>query len=148
MDAIEAGLRPLVWGENWARFIPQECIQGDYLPKEQLPGVYRNARVVLADHHRDMAEHGFVANRIFDAVASGARVVSDEVPGLADLFGGAVQVYRSVDDLARLASPEGAAQAFPGPRELREIARRVAAEHSFAARAATLLKDVLELRRS
>lgn len=146
MDAIEAGLEPKVWGENWARFIPQQYIQADYLLKENLPALYRSALVVLADHHRDMAENGFVANRIFDAVAAGARVVSDDVPGLFDLFGGAVQVYRDLDDLARLASPEGAAKAFPAPAELRDLALRVAAEHSFSARAETLLRDVHAVR--
>jgi spore maturation protein CgeB len=90
-----------------------------------------------------MAAEGFVANRLFDAVACGARVISDEVDGLDELFSSAVQVYRTVEDLARLTSEEGLAT-FPDAAEMARIAAAVTADHSFVARARTLLKDVQE----
>ena len=42
-----------------------------------------------------MREHGFVSNRIYDALACGACVISDEVAGLDEMFGGAVATYRT-----------------------------------------------------
>ena len=42
---------------------------------------------MLADHWDDMREHGFISNRIYDALACGAVVVSDDVAGLDGRFG-------------------------------------------------------------
>ncbi|MCE1174762.1 MAG: glycosyltransferase [Propionibacteriales bacterium] len=143
MDAIAAGVPVKVWGERWARYLPPGHLQGDYVMNADLPALYRSAKIVLSDHHPDMAAEGFVANRLFDAVASGARVISDEVAGVEELFSSAVQVYRTVDDLARLTSDEGLA-AFPDAAEMARISAAVASDHSFAARARTLLNDVHE----
>lgn len=144
MDALEAGLPVKVWGERWARFLPPGHLQGDYYPNDQLPQLYQSVRVVLSDHHPDMAAEGFVANRLFDAVASGARVISDYVEGLDELFGGAVQVYETPADLARLTAAEGLAT-FPGATALVAISTKVAKEHSFEARANTIIHDVRQL---
>jgi O-antigen biosynthesis protein len=141
MDAVEAGLPVKVWGERWARFLPPGHLQGDYYPNDQLPQLYQSARVVLSDHHPDMAAEGFVANRLFDAVASGARVISDHVEGVDALFSGAVQVYDTPEDLARLTSPDGLAE-FPDAATMATISARVAQQHSFQARAQTMLDDV------
>ncbi len=141
MDAIAAGVPVKVWGERWARYLPPGHLQGDYVVNADLPALYRSAKIVLSDHHRDLADDGFVANRLFDAVACGARVISDEVEGLDELFSSAVQVYRTAEDLARLTSDEGLT-VFPDAAEMTRIAAAVAANHSFAARARTLLDDV------
>jgi spore maturation protein CgeB len=87
-----------------------------------------------------MASHGFLNNRLFDAVACGARVVSDEVPGLAEVFGDAVAIYRSPRDLAALCDPAHR-QRFGSEDVRRARAAAVAADHSFAARARQLMAD-------
>ena len=95
--------------------------------------------MVLADHWPDMAAGGFVANRVFDAVAAGARVVSDDVPGLGALFGDAVRVARTADDLRAAYEALVALPADPG------TAAAVATRHSFLARAEVLLRDARDL---
>ncbi len=147
MDAIRAGLEPKVWGTRWEPYIPASLHQGTYFPNEQLGDLYRGAGVVLNDHWTDMARDGFIANRIFDAVASGARVVSDPVTGISELFDGAVLEYSSPEDLVALASPTGLAAAFPDDSTRIALAHRVGAEHSFEARALTLVEAVHALRR-
>jgi spore maturation protein CgeB len=89
-----------------------------------------------------MAANGFIANRVFDAVAAGALVVSDDVTGIEEAFEGAVRVYRSVEDLRHLCSPAGR-DLFPSDEELSAIAARVAKEHSFDQRAGTLLESAV-----
>jgi spore maturation protein CgeB len=143
MDAVAAGLRPKVWGGEWETHIPSELIQATSVPYTELPRLYQGASVVLCDHYPDMAREGFIANRVFDAVACGARVVSDDVAGLDELFGGAVQVASGPADLARLVSAEGLAS-FPSAPELAAIAERVVREHSYEVRARTLVRDVVE----
>ncbi|ROS61812.1 glycosyl transferase family 1 [Frigoribacterium sp. PhB160] len=143
-DAVEAGLDLSVWGEGWSSFIAPETVRGEFLANDRLPAAYRSARVVLNDHWADMAREGFVSNRVFDAVASGALVVSDEVEGLVDVFGDGVRTYRTVDDLRRLGAESRADRAV----EARLAAAAVARDHSFAQRASRLLADVLTTARS
>lgn len=147
MDMIETGLDVKVWGEHWARFIPKRYVQGDYFPNDRLPELYRSASIVLSDHHADMAEAGFVANRLFDAVASGARVISDHVDEIADLFHGSVRTYQTVDELRDLVLAATDETVFPAAAERYRIASEVVREHSFDARAQQLLTDVQQLTR-
>jgi spore maturation protein CgeB len=46
-----------------------------------------------------MREQGFISNRIFDALASGAVVVSDRVAGLGETFGDLVPTYSNAVEL-------------------------------------------------
>jgi spore maturation protein CgeB len=105
--------------------------------------------VVLNDHHDDMRSEGFVSNRLFDAVASGARVITDPIldaAGLAELFGPAVQVYETPGDLARLATLPDPDAVFGDETVRRAAADRIRREHSFAARAARLIEVAHEAR--
>jgi hypothetical protein len=77
-------------------------------------------------------------------VASGARVVSDPVEGLDELFGPSVRTYGTVDELRALLDP--ASDQWADDATITANARRIAREHSFAARARTLLADVLDVR--
>jgi glycosyltransferase involved in cell wall biosynthesis len=138
-DAVAAGLDVSVWGDGWSGLVPPGVVRGESLPNERLPAAYRSARVVLNDHWADMAREGFVSNRIFDALATGAPVVSDSVPGLSDSLGGLVRTYETPDDLRRIVL-----DIEREPEEARaERARSVAEHHSFDARARLLLDRVL-----
>ena len=143
-DALEAGLDVTVWGSGWERFIAPEHVRGEFLDNARLPAAYRSARVVLNDHWDDMAREGFVSNRVFDAVAAGAVVVSDEVAGLHDLFGPAVRTYRDARDLRGIVDELRLAD----PADHRSSAERVAREHSFDRRAASLLDAAVRVHRS
>ena len=90
-----------VWGGGWEGVVDARHLVADHVPNERLRAVYSSARIVLADHWADMREHGFVSNRVYDALACGAFVISDDVAGLRDRFPGAVRVYTSPEDLQR-----------------------------------------------
>lgn len=140
-DALAAGVDLRVIGRGWHRTLPPEVWEREHIANDQLPGIYRSAFRVLADHWADMAEGGFIQNRIFDAVACGAPVISDPVAGLHDVFGDAVAVYRTPQELARLCAPHSAHPA--GDREARaNLADHVRTTHSFAARARELVAAV------
>ena len=140
LDAVAAGVELDVHGQGWAGTPAEPFWRSGYVANDQLMTLYRTHGVVIADHWGDMAREGFLANRLFDAVASGARVVSDPVPGL-EVFDGAVQAYKSRDDLRSLCGPDGRDR-FPSDQEMAVIADRVAAEHSFDKRASQLLEAV------
>jgi GT2 family glycosyltransferase len=140
-DAMQAGIDFEVHGPGWEGLIPAPVLRSSYVPNHEVTSVYRSRGLVLADHWDDMAREGFIANRIFDAVAAGARVISDYVPGIQESFSGAVQVYRSVDELGYLCSPDGR-ERFPEPETLAQIALRVRNEESFLSRARVLVDAV------
>jgi hypothetical protein len=143
-DAVAAGADLTVFGDGWERFIDGDHVAADHLDNDRVPAAYRGARIVLNDHWPDMARLGFYSNRLFDAVAAGARVVSDRVDGLEDVLGPSARTYGSLDELRALLDPQSSL--WPDADVLASNAARVAAEHSFAARARTLLADVLDVR--
>jgi spore maturation protein CgeB len=143
-DAIVAGLQPRVFGVGWQDLIDPAFIAGEFLPNVELPAAYASAHVVLNDHWPDMAAEGFLSNRLFDACATGTRVVSDPAVGLEDVFGDVVRVYQGIDDLAEWARHPS--DEFPDRLKRLELARAIARDHSFDARAETLIDSVQRLR--
>jgi hypothetical protein len=144
-DALAVGADLTVYGHGWEAYIDPSLVAAAHLPNARLPDAYRGARVVLNDHWQDMADRGFLSNRLFDAVASGTRVVSDPVAAADVDFGGAVRVAASAEELADLLDP--GAPGWPDRATMLAVAERVARDHSFERRAETLLSDVLAVRR-
>lgn len=143
-DARAAGLAPTVIGRGWEKFLPADEIAALEVANARLPAAYRSAGIVLNDHWGDMVDKGFLNNRLFDAVACGARIVSDDVPGLREVFGDAVAVYRQPAELAALCDPANRGR-FGTEERRRERAAAIAAEHSFAARAQRLMADACRI---
>lgn len=143
-DAVDQGVPVVVHGPHWEGKIPDAARGLDYVLNDQLLQTYRASGLVLSDHWADMARTGFVSNRVYDALAAGARVITDPIDGI-EIFDGAVQAYHSPEELAELCSPAGRHR-FPDDETMARISERVATEHSFDARARTLLADVLALR--
>ncbi|GAB7004471.1 hypothetical protein JCM18899A_19440 [Nocardioides sp. AN3] len=141
-DALAADLDLEIYGVGWEEFLRPDQVAGRYLDNTRVSAAYRSAGVVLNDHFEDMRREGFLSNRLFDAVASGARVVSDEVAGLNETFGGAVQVYRTPEDLRRLVARRH--EVFADEATRVAVAERVRREHSFRARAEVLLSAAHE----
>lgn len=136
-DAMELDLPLEIYGSRWENFVPSHCIKGIYIPNDELAGYYRSAGWVLNDHWDDMRRWGFISNRIFDAVAAGGRVVSDEIAGLTDVFGDGVATYRTQEDLRILLETESERAAEEPER--RALSQRIRRDHSFEARASTIL---------
>ena len=146
-DAMAAGIDVAVYGVGWDAFLPADRIRGEFIANDALPAAYAGSGVVLNDHWPDMAREGFLSNRLFDAAATGTRVLTDPATGLAEVFGDTVRTYDSADALASiLRAPRD--EAFASSEQRRALADRVASEHSFDARAAVLIERARELRES
>lgn len=146
MAAIEADLPLRVYGAGWEDLIPERYIAGQFIPNDQVGAAYRAARVVLNDHWEDMAREGFLSNRLFDAVAAGARVISDEVPSLHEVFGDAVQVASTSQELAAIVNAPDLDALFGSDDVRRARATDIAAHHCFDVRAKVMLDDALQIR--
>jgi hypothetical protein len=138
-DALAAGIDVGVYGVGWEAFIEPSHIRGEFLSNDDLPQAYATAGVVLNDHWPLMAAHGFLSNRLFDAVAAGAHVISDPAVGLTDVFGDAVTIVNSPEELQ-------AALMQPIDRDRAADSEFIAREHSFDVRARVLIAEVERLR--
>jgi glycosyltransferase involved in cell wall biosynthesis len=139
--AVEKGLPLAIYGTNWEQFVPSGLIKASNISNESLPALYFSAKAVLNDHWESMAEYGFLSNRLFDVIAAGGRVISDAVPSLQTVFGGAVTEVRNAEELEcvinRISSEE--------TQERQDyVARSVAANHSFDSRAKEIVDDTLK----
>lgn len=140
-DALAAGIPLKVFGVGWEEFLAPEQIAGDFLPNSELPNAYAHSAIVLNDHHLEMAELGFLSNRLFDSVAAGARVVSDPALGIGDVFGSSVITYQGEQQLAEICrNPD----AF-FPKDSAD-AQRIRTEHDFRARARELIAAAESVR--
>lgn len=145
VEPIRAGIPVTVIGPDWRGWIPAERIAATGVGNDELPALYETAGVVLNDHWPAMQERGFIGNRLFDVVAAGGRAVSDRVEGIEELFGGAVRTWEGVPDLLDLLTGDLDA-AFPSAPDLDAVSARIRADHSFDARARTLLDAALRRR--
>jgi spore maturation protein CgeB len=141
LGAVESGLPLTLVGGGWERYIDPRRVKAEHVPFDELPGWYASAEVVLNDHWEDMARWGLLSNRVFDALAAGACVVSDEIAGDDDLLAGAVVTFRSSSEVGPLVrrlleDPHlRAERALRGRREVLEA-------HTWQHRAAALVAMV------
>ncbi|KTS60993.1 hypothetical protein NS206_10945 [Microbacterium testaceum] len=145
VEPIRAGIPVTVIGPDWRGWIPASHIRATGVANDELPALYESAGVVLNDHWPAMQRRGFIGNRLFDVVAAGGRAISDRVEGIDALFGGAVATYDTVPELIDMLSGDRDA-VFPDTATLAAAAERIRAEHSFDARARTLLDAALRAR--
>ncbi len=91
-----------VYGADWENKIDSEYILGKNIPNKYLRYAYSSCNVLLNDHWEDMKEKGFISNRIFDGVACGALIISDNVVGLEEIFSDNVKTYETPEELKKL----------------------------------------------
>lgn len=100
--ALESGFSVAVYGYNWNGVIPAEMYKGSYIANSDLARYYSSAKIVLNDHRPDMKVFGFVNNRIYDATAAGALVISDYMPEIESEYGDSVPMYKDKQELVDL----------------------------------------------
>lgn len=128
-----------IYGYGWtSELVDVRHVVADQVPNDQLPALYTAADVVLNDHWDEMRDGAYLSNRLFDAAACGATVVTDAIAGLDEVFAGTVTAYRDREELRELVA---GLLADPGRRrDLGQRARElVVAGHTFDHRVAGLL---------
>ncbi|MEY3020273.1 MAG: hypothetical protein RLZZ272_1257 [Actinomycetota bacterium] len=90
LAAIAARLSVAIVGGDWQPFVRRRHVVARRAEGAALAARYRSAAVVLNDHWAGMREQGIVSNRVFDVLACGGVVVSDDVADVDRLLGGAV----------------------------------------------------------
>ena len=143
-DCIEAGVDVKVVGTRWEQFLEEDQILAEHIPNTELPAFYARCDLVLNDHWDTMREHGFLSNRLFDAAACGAQILTDRFAGLEDIFGDVVLTYDGVDELAEIVRSAPSTHAS-NRSQRNELAAHIAREHSFEKRVEEILAIVQPL---
>ena len=137
-----------VYGRGWKpEFIDPRFVKGEGIPNAEVGRYYSSAAIVLNDHWDDMRDEGFLSNRLYDALACGAFVISDRIAGIEAEFDDAVVTYDGPTDLS--ASID---RYLGDPDESQTRGERgrsaVLARHTFDARAAVLVETVEAISRA
>jgi spore maturation protein CgeB len=136
---IEAGLSPIVYGTRWDGLIDARHVRGTVIENQAVADLYRTAGVVLNDHWPDMQRAGIISNRVFDVLACGTPIVSDEIADLPPGFSEFVITFgpgRPIDRAIARAMSEDA-----GRRTARRaFAETVRRDHCFDRRAAAIVE--------
>jgi glycosyltransferase involved in cell wall biosynthesis len=136
-DALQARRPPALYGRGWDLLAPEHAV-AEHVPHTELSRLYSSCKILLCDHWEDMRRHGFVSNKVFDALACGTFVIADDNPGLAEVLPGGVETYSSAAELGAKID-----RYLAHPEERERIARRgreiVLAEHTAERRAEQLL---------
>lgn len=140
-SALAIGADLTLHGNDWTEFVERDQIASGGVDNREVGVLYASAGIVLNDHHLDMRRDSFASNRLFDAAACGARILSDRIDGLEEIFSGLALPFDNEHELARLVKRPY--DAFPDDATRREIAHRIIAEHSFDKRAETLVDDAV-----
>ncbi len=143
-DAVESGLKVDIYGTNWDDLLPSGYLKGEYIPNEILRRYYSKCGVLLNDHWDTMLEKGFISNRLFDAAACGATIVSDKIAGLEKVFGNKISTYNSQGDLPKVIENCLQQKNQNGGGKL-ELAKYIRENHSFEKRVGEMLGTIEKL---
>ena len=138
LPELSGRLQVRVFGHGWDSVPAMRPLWQGPLAHDRLPTAYSSAALVVDDSASHARPFGAVNARVFDALACGAAVASNDADGTRSLFGEDFPVWSDAADLLRLA---GEARSRPPARD--RYRDGVLAAHTFRHRAQQLLAGAL-----
>ena len=128
-----------IYGDGWGTVKHfAACCKG-HLPYSEIPKAYRGAKIVLDDATASTKKTGSVNRRVFDALAAGCLVLTNNEAGAKETFEGKLPVFQNREELETLLKQylenEDARQ-----KKVEELRRFVLEKHTYEMRAAELEK--------
>ena len=143
-DLLPTKYNLAIYGQGWEGMPAEPFVRANGADYDEVGDLYHNAKIVLNDHWDDMRRWGIVSNRCFDVLAAGGFALSDDLPELAEVFGGTVVTYHSPEDLR-----EKVRHYLEHPEERRALSekgrRLVLSAHTFRHRMRQLHEVLLSL---
>ncbi|MGB9358641.1 MAG: glycosyltransferase [Acidimicrobiia bacterium] len=131
---VAPGERFSIFGNGWESVGRAARYWRGPVPYDDLPLVYNAAKIVLDDTAGPTLPYGALNSRVFDALACGTLVITNNGLGSDEFFDGVLPAYSTREELRTLLNT------YLGDPELRastaaELQRMVLADHTYAARA-------------
>jgi glycosyltransferase involved in cell wall biosynthesis len=131
-----------LYGKNWDKIDKFKNYYQGFISYSNLPEVYASTKIVVDDANIATKMYGAVNSRVFDALASGALILTNGEKGSKDTFNGKLPVFKSKEELTHLIdyymSNEDERIA-----KIEELQKLVLKKHTYTNRANTL-KEILE----
>lgn len=127
-----------VFGGGWTG-TALEAISDGPIDAALLPRAYASARVVLDDAPLATRPWGGCRTHVFDAMASGALLISNDVRGCRELFGDLVPTFSDADSLTEVLNRwlDNEAERKARAAEMQKVIRE---KHSYDCRARSLVQ--------
>ena len=91
-----------LYGKNWKEFTKFNKYYQGFINYSDLPLVYASTKIVIDDVNRGAKNFGSINSRVFDALATGALVITNGAIGAEETFKGKLPVWKSQEDLNNL----------------------------------------------
>jgi len=132
-----------LYGKNWDKFDKFKKYYKGFVKYCKLPEIYASTKIVIDDANRVTKNYGAVNSRVYDALASGALVLTNGELGSNGTFDGKLPVFRSKEELNELIKfyLENDAERISKVKELQKL---VLTRHNYMIRAFTV-KKVIEV---
>lgn len=126
-----------IFGSGWEDHPRLSAYAAGRVAYDQMPRIYRSVKILLDDATPSTREAGSVNSRVFDALAAGCLVLTDNAKGAAETFGGLLPVFEDKASLQALLRKY--LENEPLRRETATALReQVLENHTYAARARQL----------
>ncbi|MBR6442357.1 MAG: glycosyltransferase [Clostridia bacterium] len=130
-----------IYGEGWGAVRAFAPYCRGHVPYEDMPKIYHGAKIALDDATASTRETGSVNSRVFDALAAGCLVLTNNAVGAAETFEGRLPVYRDRESLEKLLKQyleDGQAR----QEKVRELRAFVLEKHTYGIRAEQLAEII------
>lgn len=91
-----------LYGKNWDKIDKFKKYNKGFIKYSNLPEVYASTKIVIDDANIATKDYGAVNSRVYDALASGALVLTNGKKGANETFNGELPVFKSKDELNSL----------------------------------------------
>jgi GT2 family glycosyltransferase/spore maturation protein CgeB len=91
-----------LYGENWNKIEKLRDYHKGFIKYETIPNLYKSTKIVIDDANRVTKPYGSVNSRVFDAIASGALVLTNGYLGSQETFNGQLPTYSNSEELEQL----------------------------------------------
>ncbi|PAV06297.1 glycosyltransferase family protein [Methanobacterium bryantii] len=131
-----------LYGKNWEGIDKFKKYDHGFIKYFKLPEVYASTKIVIDDANRVTRKYGAVNSRVYDALASGALVLTNGELGAERTFRGKLPVFNSKDELNELIDYYLTNESIRIAK-VKELQEFVLENHTYENRANTL-KEVLK----
>lgn len=128
-----------LWGKGWENSEAAKYLVAEHVANEELHTCYQTGSAVLNDHNPRMVQAGIPSNRIFDALACGAPVITDDVGWFPEEILPFIYVVRDAEEF-RAAVAASSSEGADMRKKRREFAVAMRSHHSFDTRAISILE--------
>jgi len=131
-----------LYGKNWDKNDKFKKYYHGFINYSNLPKVYSSTKIVIDDANKATKNYGAVNSRVYDAIVSGALVLTNGEKGSKETFNGKLPVFKSKKELNQLIKYY-LSNEDERIVKVKELQKFVLKNHTYQNRALTL-KQILE----